>query len=107
MMRIHVKEIAVTKGINSAKALSVQSGIPYASAHRIWNGSVTMLALETIEKLCRLFQVQPGMILGWVDTDAPPIDQSGPADKTAARRTVASPKPKGQAKHARAAAIIG
>jgi DNA-binding Xre family transcriptional regulator len=107
MMRIHVQEIAVTKGINSAKALSVQSGIPYASAHRIWNGSVTMLALDTIEKLCRLFNVQPGMILSWVDTDAPQ-GPSSQGDEQPARRTSLGPsKSRRETKQARAAVVGG
>ena len=74
MMRLHVKEVAEAKGITSAKMLSERSNIPYASVHRIWNGSVTMLALDTIERLCRALNVQPGMLMSWIETE----DDTGP-----------------------------
>jgi DNA-binding Xre family transcriptional regulator len=88
MMKLTVKEVAEAKGIHTAKALSVKAGIPYASVHRIWNGTVTMLALDTIERLCRALGVQPGMLMMFIDTDA--IQQGDPSqgatDTLASRR---------------------
>ena len=94
-MKLHVKEVAEAKGIKSAKALSIAAGIPYASVHRIWNGSVTMLALDTIERLCKALNVQPGMLLSWIDTEnLPGADSTG---QTASHRRIPSTmKPRGE-----------
>jgi DNA-binding Xre family transcriptional regulator len=102
MMKLHIREIAEARGIKSAKALSERAGIPYASVHRIWNESVTMLALDTIGKLCKALNVQPGMLMSWIDTDA--LDSDGGAQDKGKKHGSSPPRfGKGESRKARAA----
>lgn len=101
MMKLHIREIAEARGITSAKALSDRAGIPYASIHRIWNESVTMLALDTIGRLCKALNVQPGMLMSWIDTE--PLDSGSSAkDKGTTHRSSPPRAGKGGSRKARA-----
>lgn len=62
MTKLIVREVAEREGITNALELATKAGVPYASAHRLWNGTARMIGLDTIERLCRALSVRPGQL---------------------------------------------
>jgi DNA-binding Xre family transcriptional regulator len=62
MMILNVKEIAEMRGFKNAKQLADAAGLRYESAYPIWNGTARMIALDTLEKLCKVLRVQAGLL---------------------------------------------
>jgi putative transcriptional regulator len=46
--------------------LSRGAGISYAAAHALYHGTTKAISLETLDKLCRYFGVQPGDLFVYV-----------------------------------------
>jgi DNA-binding Xre family transcriptional regulator len=63
MIELRVKEVAEKRGIDNPFSLSRESGIAYANCHKIWNGQQTMIALDTLDRLCSALDCEPGDIL--------------------------------------------
>ncbi len=64
MIRFRVRELAEGKGWNIA-ALAEQTGLAYSSALDLWHDRAQRIDKKTIEKLCIVFQVQPGELVVW------------------------------------------
>jgi DNA-binding Xre family transcriptional regulator len=62
MIRLIVREVAEREGISSPRELERATGISYATAHALWNGSQLMMQLETIELICTSLGVRPGQL---------------------------------------------
>jgi DNA-binding Xre family transcriptional regulator len=62
MIRLNVKDVAEREGISSPRELERATGISYATAHALWNGSPQMVQLETIELICTSLGVRPGQL---------------------------------------------
>jgi DNA-binding Xre family transcriptional regulator len=62
MIRLKVREVAEKKGYSTAyqlqKLLDVQSTVAY----RLWNGNTTMIALKTVELLCKKLKCTPSQL---------------------------------------------
>jgi len=72
-MRLTVREVAQAKGWRNAKELGDAAGIPNVSMYRIWNGTATRIDLSTLEKLCEILEVQPGLLILHIPrTENPP-----------------------------------
>lgn len=66
---VRMKLHAVMKSRNiSAYALSQGTNLSYPSAYRLsrLEGKFGRLHAETLEELCRFFQLQPGSLIEWV-----------------------------------------
>ena len=59
---LRVRQIAEQKGVSNPFALARVTGLGYAICHRMWNGETTLIALETIAKLCEGLKVKPGQL---------------------------------------------
>ena len=66
MVRLKVHELMAARGI-TAYRLSRGTDLTYPSAYRISRpgGRFGRLHAETLEELCRFFDVQPGRLLQW------------------------------------------
>lgn len=64
MIRFRVRELAEARGWNIA-ALAEQTGFAYSSALDLWHDRVQRIDKKTIEKLCMVFEVQPGDLVVW------------------------------------------
>jgi DNA-binding Xre family transcriptional regulator len=66
MVRLTISELMARRGI-TAYALSRGSQLSYPSAYRLSRagGSFGRLHADTLDELCKFFQVQPGELLEW------------------------------------------
>ena len=60
---LKVREVAEQKGVENPFALAKLTGLGYAVCHRMWNGETTLIALETISKLCEALECTPNDLL--------------------------------------------
>jgi DNA-binding Xre family transcriptional regulator len=67
MVRLKVHELMTERGV-TAYRLCQATDLTYPSAYRLSraDGRFGRLHAETLEQLCRFFQVQPGRLLQWV-----------------------------------------
>jgi DNA-binding Xre family transcriptional regulator len=67
MVRLRIHQIMKTRHI-SAYALSKGANLSYPTAYRLSRsgGGFGRLHAETLDALCRFFQLQPGSLLQWV-----------------------------------------
>lgn len=66
LIRWRVKEVARSRGIQSALQLSEQSGINKNSVTSFWNGSALRIDRDSLGKLCHTLQCAPGDLLVFV-----------------------------------------
>jgi DNA-binding Xre family transcriptional regulator len=59
-IKLKVREVAESKGIDNPFALSQKSGLNYAIAYRLWHAEQRRLDLTTLEKLCEALKAKPG-----------------------------------------------
>jgi DNA-binding Xre family transcriptional regulator len=109
MMKLMIKEVAEAKGYRNAKDLADQLGMSYSIIYPIWKGEAKRIDLATLEKLCKALQVQPGMLIMFIDTEALGSDSSSApvVERDNKRRTSSPSKSKSPAKQTRAAVIGG
>jgi len=81
VMKLMIKAVAQAKGFRNAKDLGDKAKIPNVSMYRLWNGTATRVDLATLEKLCEVLEVQPGMLIMHIPkVENPPSSlQSGEA----------------------------
>ena len=60
---LKVRQLAEQKGVENPFALAKLTGLGYAVCHRMWNGETTLIALETIAKLCDGLKVKPSQLI--------------------------------------------
>jgi DNA-binding Xre family transcriptional regulator len=67
MVRLRIHHIMKARHI-SAYALSRGANLSYPTAYRLsrTGGAFGRLHAETLDSLCRFFEVQPGKLLHWV-----------------------------------------
>lgn len=67
MVRLKVHELMTARGI-TAYRLCQETSLTYPTAYRLSRvgGRFRRLQAETLDQLCRFFQVQPGRLLEWV-----------------------------------------
>lgn len=75
MVSLVVKEVAQRAGIKSAYELAQKTEIPVRSVYRIWDGTASMLGLDTIDRLCYALQVPPAQLFDYQPT--PPKAKRG------------------------------
>jgi len=67
-VRWNVRPIAEARGIKTATELGELVGVNINTAMAIWGGRSTLVARETLTKLCRALDCTPGDILVYDDT---------------------------------------
>ena len=67
MVRLRIDKLMARRGI-TAYALSRGAEISYPSAYRLSRpgGRFGRLHADTLDRLCRFFDVQPGVLMEWV-----------------------------------------
>jgi DNA-binding Xre family transcriptional regulator len=67
MVRLRIDKLMARRGI-TAYALSQGAKLSYPSAYRLSRpgGRFGRLHADTLDRLCRFFQVQPGALMEWV-----------------------------------------
>ena len=59
MVKLKIREVAESKGINNPLVLSRQSGIAYANCYKLWHDQQTRIDLATIDRLCEALNCEP------------------------------------------------
>ncbi|MGH9826686.1 MAG: helix-turn-helix domain-containing protein [Blastocatellia bacterium] len=57
-----VDQVALAKGFQNARALADAAGIPYSVAYSYWDNTVVNYNRYTLDKLCAVLNVQPGLL---------------------------------------------
>lgn len=86
-MILNVKDVAEARGIKNAAQLAQACDIHLKTAYQLWRGEARMIALDTLENLCKALRVQAGMLFETipdVEQDAPP-KPARPARKRATK----------------------
>jgi DNA-binding Xre family transcriptional regulator len=58
MFQNKIPELAKSKGLQNAFQLSKALGVSRATTNRLWNGDFNKIGIDTLHKLCRLFECQ-------------------------------------------------
>jgi DNA-binding Xre family transcriptional regulator len=90
MLRFAVREVAEKAGIRNALDLSQRAGLPYESCRRLWQGTSSMVALTTLERLCQVLEVRPAQLFDYEPEPLPPfgeIKQEAKRAKKKARKS--------------------
>jgi DNA-binding Xre family transcriptional regulator len=59
-IKLQIKEVSESKGVDNPFALSQKTGLNYAITHKLWKGKQTRIDIGTLEKLCDTLKVAPG-----------------------------------------------
>ena len=62
MVELKVKELAERIGIENATQLRAATGLGQGTSYGLWTGKSRRIDLDTIDVLCEVLQVQPGML---------------------------------------------
>lgn len=62
MMKLEVKEY-VDEHFKNVNQFAVAIGIGYQAARKIYNGETSMIAFDTLEKMCEVFDCTPNDLL--------------------------------------------
>lgn len=60
IIKLIVKEIAESNGIENPFALATKTGLNYAICYKLWNGEQQRIDLKTLATLCEAFSLEPG-----------------------------------------------
>ena len=61
-VRLLVDQVALAKGFQNAKALAEGAGISHSVAYSYWDNTVVNYNRYTLDKLCAVLNVQPGLL---------------------------------------------
>ena len=68
-MKLLVKEVAEAKGFRNAKDLADKLGMSYGTIYPLWQNQTKRIDLSTLERLCKILNVQPGMLFLYIDDE--------------------------------------
>lgn len=60
MIEIRIKEVANDRGIKNAHRLQLAAELSPAAAARFWKTEVEKISMETLDRLCKALECQPG-----------------------------------------------
>ncbi|HEY6329646.1 MAG TPA: helix-turn-helix transcriptional regulator [Blastocatellia bacterium] len=63
MMRLMVRETAQARGFKNAKELADRTGLSYSIVYGMWKGTTKRIDLSTLERLCIVLKVGPGVLI--------------------------------------------
>jgi putative transcriptional regulator len=76
MIVIRLKNVAEARG-KKVRHLVDETGLAYNTVLALWRGSVGGVEMQTLDKLCRALQVQPGDLLVWQEGAENPASRQG------------------------------
>jgi DNA-binding Xre family transcriptional regulator len=64
-IKLLVREVAEKKGVSNPFLLSKQTGLNYATCHKLWDDKhpPRRIDLQTLARLCEVLSVKPGQLL--------------------------------------------
>lgn len=84
-IKLQIGELARQRGL-TIKALAERAGVAYNTAHTLATGRATRIDLDTLDRMCRALQVEPGVIFVRDGAhDAPMQAHSNEPDRTTER----------------------
>ncbi|MBD2536753.1 helix-turn-helix transcriptional regulator [Nostoc flagelliforme FACHB-838] len=83
-----LKDFLATKGVETAYQFHKKTGLPQATAYRLYNKRNVYPDQKTQEIVCRVFDVQPGEFLRYEPDDIG--NECSQSDKKPTRRTKSS-----------------
>jgi putative transcriptional regulator len=60
MIRIRIKDVAEAKDFKNAHRLQLAAELSPHVAQRLWRGEVEKISMETLNRICRALDCQPG-----------------------------------------------
>jgi len=66
IIKLQVRKVAESKGIENPYALAAKSGIAYAICYRLWHENQQRIDLKTIAVLCDSLKVTPGDLFNYI-----------------------------------------
>ncbi len=63
MVKLMVREVAESQGLTTAYQLQKLMGLPPAMAARLWKGELSMIGLDTVDRLCEALSCEPADLL--------------------------------------------
>lgn len=66
MIEIRIKEIAKDRGIKNAHRLQLAAELSPAVASRFWKREIEKISMETLGRLCKALECQPGDLFVFV-----------------------------------------
>ena len=61
-MKLQVQEIARKLGLENAAQLAKLTGLGLTSCYQLWEGTVQMVSLRTLNTLCNKLKVHPALL---------------------------------------------
>jgi DNA-binding Xre family transcriptional regulator len=81
-LRLKVKEIAKSKGIETAYQLKEAAKLSPSTAYRLFNNTVSTITLDTLKKVCLALDCDPGDIFTWSNKTISTAKKRKPKSKT-------------------------
>lgn len=75
MIEIRIKEIAKERGIQNAHRLQLAAELSPAVASRFWKSKIEKISMETLGRLCKALECQPGDLLVFVPAETRPASK--------------------------------
>lgn len=72
MIKWKVKEAAQAIGIDNATQLRAKTGLGQSTCYGLWDNKSEHVARNTINVLCRVLQVNPGVLIEYVPDESQP-----------------------------------
>lgn len=76
MLRLKVKEVAISKGFNQSK-LQLKAQVTPQLVSRYWHNQVQSVAFEPLEKIARALEVDPRELIEVVDGGTAKVNDEG------------------------------
>jgi len=65
-IKLQVRKVAESKGIENPYVLAAKTGIAYAICYRLWHENQQRIDLKTIAVLCDSLDVVPGALFDYI-----------------------------------------
>jgi DNA-binding Xre family transcriptional regulator len=62
MIKINIRPYAKARGYSNARTFADAMGASYNGSYKLWRGTIKRLDLSTIERVCYLLDITPGLM---------------------------------------------
>jgi DNA-binding Xre family transcriptional regulator len=77
MIKLRIKEIAQSKGIENAFQLTNATGLNYAQCHHYFNGEVKQIGMDALNRICFALKVKPAALFEYIADEELPSPAKG------------------------------
>ncbi len=70
MIKILIKERALSRGIKNAHQLQLAADLSPAAAARFWRSEIEKISMDTMARLCRSLGCQPGDLFVFMEDES-------------------------------------